>query len=233
MTRQLETGCRTAATHRCASPVDVRWMTASSASQSRAALSTIVVEHRLQIGRRGRDDAQHLGRGRLLLQRLGSSSALRSSSSSNRRAFSIAITAWSANVSSRAISLGVIWPRGFYERASGLRSRRRRCSSGTDRLVSGGPVSRGMSGYSVRATGSRIVRDVDRPPLEHPRVPAPRTSSRGEESRRARRVERAGVRDDSDAGRLRRMFITPRRRTGAWRSEDGVEDRLDPSVRRR
>ena len=60
------------------------------------------VEHRLSIGRRGRDHAEDLARGRLLLQRLAEV-LLRASSSLNRRTFSMAMTAWSAKVWSSAI----------------------------------------------------------------------------------------------------------------------------------
>ena len=50
------------------------------------------VEHRLHIGRRTADDAEHLGRCRLMLQ-ASRNSALRSCSSLNSRTFSMAITA--------------------------------------------------------------------------------------------------------------------------------------------
>ena len=42
-----------------------------SALAQAARVSAIVVEHALQVGRRRGDDAQHLGGGGLLLQRLG------------------------------------------------------------------------------------------------------------------------------------------------------------------
>ena len=69
---------------------------------SRAALVDDGVEHRLQVGRGRGDDAQHLG-GAVCCSSASLSSRLRRSSSSNRRAFSMAMTAWSANVSSSAI----------------------------------------------------------------------------------------------------------------------------------
>ena len=77
------------------------------APQKRAALLTTVSSTGLEIRRRGGDHPQHLGRGGLLLQRLASARWLRCSSSWNRRAFSMAMTAWSANVSSSAISRSV------------------------------------------------------------------------------------------------------------------------------
>ena len=55
------------------------------------------VEHRLHVRRRAADDAEHLGRCRLMLQ-ASRNSALRSWSSLNSRTFSMAITAWSAKV---------------------------------------------------------------------------------------------------------------------------------------
>ncbi len=64
------------------------------------------VEHRLHVRRRAADDAEHLGRCRLMLQ-ASRSSALRSCNSLNSRTFSMAITAWSAKVSRRAICLSV------------------------------------------------------------------------------------------------------------------------------
>ena len=60
------------------------------------------VEHGLQLDRRAADDAEHLGCSGLVLSSQladGSSSRCRVCSSSNRRAFSMAITAWSAKVS--------------------------------------------------------------------------------------------------------------------------------------
>ena len=55
------------------------------------------VEHRLHVRRRAADDAEHLGRCGLMLQRLAQF-ALRSPSSLNSRTFSMAMTAWSAKV---------------------------------------------------------------------------------------------------------------------------------------
>ncbi len=77
------------------------------APQTRAAFSTTASHDRLEIGRRARDHPQDLGRGRLLLQRLGH---LRWPVSDvpaapvNSRTFSMAMTAWSAKVVTREIS---------------------------------------------------------------------------------------------------------------------------------
>ena len=60
------------------------------------------VQHRLKIRRRAGDDTQDLTRRGLLLQRLGEV-AVAPSSSLNSRTFSMAITAWSAKVSSSLI----------------------------------------------------------------------------------------------------------------------------------
>ena len=60
------------------------------------------VQHALKVRWRGGDDPQNLGRDGLLLQRLRSS-RLRCSSSAKRRAFSMAMAAWWANVSRSAI----------------------------------------------------------------------------------------------------------------------------------
>ena len=57
------------------------------------------MEHRLDIRRRAGDDAQDFTRRSLLLQRF--------LSSWNNRTFSMAITAWSAKVSSSLICAGV------------------------------------------------------------------------------------------------------------------------------
>ena len=57
-------------------------------------------EHRLQIERRAADDLQDIGGRGLLLQRFAAVSL-------NSRTFSIAITAWSAKVCSRAICLSL------------------------------------------------------------------------------------------------------------------------------
>ena len=62
------------------------------------------VQDRLEVGRRARDHAQDLGGRRLLLEGLVSS-RFRASSSLNRRTFSMAMTAWLANVSRSAICL--------------------------------------------------------------------------------------------------------------------------------
>ena len=70
------------------------------------------VEHGLQVECRAADDLEHVGRRRLLLQRLASS-AVRACTSSNSRTFSMAITAWSAKVWTSAI-----W-RSVNSRASG------------------------------------------------------------------------------------------------------------------
>ena len=48
-----------------------RWMFTHPASHSRAAHSAIASSTGWHVGRRRGDDPQHLGRGRLLLQRLG------------------------------------------------------------------------------------------------------------------------------------------------------------------
>ena len=71
-------------------------MPSSRVEQALRALA-IVVEHRLHVGRPIADDLQDFGGGGLPLQRL--------LVSLNSRAFSIAITAWSAKVCSSAISL--------------------------------------------------------------------------------------------------------------------------------
>ena len=64
-------------------------------------------KHRIDIAGRAADDLEHLRCRRLLLQRLGESRALRCCSASNSRVFSIAITAWSAKVSTSSICLSV------------------------------------------------------------------------------------------------------------------------------
>ena len=64
------------------------------------------VEDRLHVRGRAADDAEHLGRCRLMLQGLASS-ALLSWISLNNRTFSMAITAWSAKVLRSAICLSV------------------------------------------------------------------------------------------------------------------------------
>ena len=55
------------------------------------------VEHRLHVRRRAADDAEHLGRCRLMLQGLAQF-CVALLSSLNSRTFSMAITAWSAKV---------------------------------------------------------------------------------------------------------------------------------------
>ena len=62
------------------------------------------IEDRLHIRGRPADDAEHLGRCRLMLQGLAQF-ALRSSSSLNSRTFSMAMTAWLAKVLSNSICL--------------------------------------------------------------------------------------------------------------------------------
>ena len=64
------------------------------------------VEHRLHVRRRAADDAEHLGRCRLMLQGLAQF-RVALPSSLNSRTFSMAITAWSAKVSRSAICLSV------------------------------------------------------------------------------------------------------------------------------
>ena len=64
------------------------------------------VKHRLHVGRRAADDAEHLGRRRLMLQGLAQF-CVALLSSLNSRTFSMAMTAWSAKVSSSLICAGV------------------------------------------------------------------------------------------------------------------------------
>ena len=64
------------------------------------------VENRLKIKGRTADDFQNFAGRRLLLQRFGQS-RLRSCNSLNSRTFSMAMTAWSAKVSSSAICFSV------------------------------------------------------------------------------------------------------------------------------
>ena len=65
------------------------------------------VEHRLQIGRRARDDPQHVGRSRSAAPATRSAPRLRACTSSNSRTFSMAMTAWSAKVFSSSICLSL------------------------------------------------------------------------------------------------------------------------------
>ena len=62
------------------------------------------IEHRLHVRRRAADDAEHLGRCRLMLQGLAQF-CIALLNSLNSRTFSIAMTAWSAKVFRRAICL--------------------------------------------------------------------------------------------------------------------------------
>ena len=55
------------------------------------------VKHRLHVGRRAADDAEHLGRRGLMLQRLAQF-CVALLNSLNKRTFSMAMTAWSAKV---------------------------------------------------------------------------------------------------------------------------------------
>ena len=91
-------------------------------------------KYRLQFAGRTADDLEHLGGGRLLLQRLGKL-AVRACTSSNRRTFSIAITAWSAKVVTSSICLSVngrtSWRPKIESRQLACRSR----SRGTPRNV--------------------------------------------------------------------------------------------------
>ena len=64
------------------------------------------VKDRLHVCRRAADDAEHLGRRRLMLQGLAQF-CIALANSLNRRTFSMAITAWSAKVLRRAICLSV------------------------------------------------------------------------------------------------------------------------------
>ena len=69
-----------------------------SAPHRRAAESTSVCRTGLKIEGRAADDLEHVGRRRLLLQRLARARRVRACTSSNRRTFSMAMTAWSAKV---------------------------------------------------------------------------------------------------------------------------------------
>ena len=80
----------------------LRKIAPSCRSQRRTALATIVSKTGCTSVGELADDAQNLAGGRLLLERLVSS-RFRVSSSLNRRTFSMAITAWSANVWSRSM----------------------------------------------------------------------------------------------------------------------------------
>ena len=79
---------------------------ASAPSHSRAALVHDRVEHRLEVGRRARDDPQDLAVA-VCCSSDSVSSRFRASSSLNSRTFSIAMTAWSAKVSRSLICLSV------------------------------------------------------------------------------------------------------------------------------
>ena len=81
-----------------------RQMTASSASHKPRGVFCNDIQHRLNIRRRTGDDAQDLARRGLLLQR---SVVAFSCSSWNSRTFSMAITAWSAKVSTSLICAAV------------------------------------------------------------------------------------------------------------------------------
>ena len=76
--------------------IDSRDAAEVGAAQSRRALADDV-EDRLDVGRGARDHPQDLAGRRLLLEGLGQI-AFRASSSWNSRTFSMAMTAWSANV---------------------------------------------------------------------------------------------------------------------------------------
>ena len=67
-------------------------------------------KHRLKVAGRAADRLEHLGRGCLLLQRFREFA--QAVAPFNSRAFSIAITAWSAKVSTSSICLAV---KGFTE----------------------------------------------------------------------------------------------------------------------
>ena len=106
----------------------------TSASQSRVALCEHVLEHRLQVGRRAAM-TRRISRGRrLLLQRLGRARGCALCSSLNSRAFSIAMTAWSANVFSSSICRSVNGP-DLATRQSMMRRSAASRSSGTARSV--------------------------------------------------------------------------------------------------
>ena len=204
-------------------------------AQARRALDDRV-EHRLQVGRRGRDDPQHLGGRRLLLQRLASARRLRCSSSSNSRAFSMAITAWSANVSSSAICASVngahLLTRSMLSTPIALalaqqRRRDHRCgrrSGMRGRLHSelGRRAARTSATWIVRR--SRAARPVQEPAIVTgmPTMPTPAVAQRP--SRGARGREPPSTRAP-DRRRCRRVA-----QPGSA-LDDGVEDALE--VRRR
>ena len=89
------------------------------------------IEDRLHVRRRAADDAEHLGRCRLMFQRLAQF-RVALLISWNSRTFSMAITAWSAKVLRRAICLSVkgrtskrriaITPIGIPSRSNGVPS---------------------------------------------------------------------------------------------------------------
>ena len=64
------------------------------------------LQHRLEVEGRSADDLEHVGGGGLLLQRFAQI-LVRACTSSNSRAFSMAITAWSAKVVTSSICLSV------------------------------------------------------------------------------------------------------------------------------
>ena len=187
------------------------------------------VEDGLEVGRRARDDPQDLGRRRLLLQRLGQLRVVRASSQLlNSRTFSMAMTAWSAKVSSSAICLSVkgrtsaprtqMTPIGVAlaqhrhaERAFGRRDLR---ALAIDRVLGISPATSGDVRRSDRL-GPRapISVSVDRGATGYSR--ADRQSHLGVETVRRHEVKRVAVRDQDDAavGAL----AEPRRRSRRWR----------------
>ena len=172
---------------RCRPRAAARWLTVGIA-QSRGGLDD-AVEHGLQLGWRPADDARAPRWSRSGIRATRVSSAVRACTSSNSRVFSMAITAWSAKVSSSSICLGV---KGGHaraverEQAHGLPSR----SSGTPSMLRA-PVMRVKSwnAYSASAstsgmcTGrpSMIVRPASEPrPITWPISPSASTDIRGE-----------------------------------------------------
>ena len=123
------------------------------AAQPRRALGDRV-QHLLQVGGRAADRRQHLAGGRLLLQGLRAVSRLRSCSSVNSRAFSMAITAWSAKVCTSAI----------WRSVNGRTSRR-------DRLIA--PDRHAVPEQRHRQRGAHAQTRGRRPPAAPPRAPRP------------------------------------------------------------